>query len=261
VDIWQLDLSNGTPLRLTFEKGHSMMPVWSPDGKSIIFSSNPDGVFNLCQMAAGGGGSQKWILKSSESKFPTNWSSDGHFLLYTELNPKTKADLWVLPLEDDPRPIRLLNTNFRESDGCFSPDMRWIAYVSDETGRDEVFVRSFSRNSDSATFEASRKWLISKGGGIGPRWARNGKELYYMASDWKVMAVAITADADTDFHPAEPKPLFQVTSFVSSTSYTLNTGPWEVAPNGDKFIAPSPAIEGSPSPFTVILNWTALLKK
>ena len=257
VDIWQIDLSSGTPLRLTFEKGHSMMPIWSPDGKSIIFSSNLEGAFNLCQMPASGGGTQKWVLKSSASKFATSWSSDGKFVLYTEVNPKTKADLWILPLGANPIP--LLNTNFRESDGCFSPDMRWIAYVSDETGTDEVFVRAFSHNTDSASFGASPKWIISKGGGTAPRWARNGKELYYMASDWKVMATAISTDPV--FRPAEARILFQSTSFVSAASYTINTGPWDMAQDGSRFIVPLPAADGTPSPFTIILNWTSLLKK
>lgn len=218
------------------------------------------GVYNLYKKPAGGTEEEELLLKTSEHKFPTSCSHDGRFLLYTAMDPSTKADLWVLPLEGDRKPIPFLRTEFGEMDGRFSPDMRWIAYVSDESGRNEIYVRGFSQASRRASSEAGGKWLISKDGGTGPRWRQDGKELYYRAPDGNVMAVEVAAD--TEFQAATPKVLFHASpDFSEVTSILPGLSTWDVTPDGKRFLIATTPVENSLSPFTVVLNWTSLLKK
>jgi len=180
-------------------------------------------------------------------------------LLYTARDPKTNYDLWSLSMESGGRPTPFLRADFNESDAHFSPDMRWVAYTSDESGNNEVYVCECLQNPGEASLEAGVRFPISKGGGMGPQWRGDGKELYYLAPDGKVMAVAVSAD--TEFHTGTPEPLFQATLYNSSLSARLNTGPWVAASDGKRFLLPAPATESTPEPFTIILNWTALLKK
>jgi Tol biopolymer transport system component len=259
-DIWLLNFSRGTEQRFTFGQGNSSRPIWSPDGSHIIFGSDREGVYNLYQKPASGAKEEELLFKSTEHKYPTSWSSDEGFVLYTAIDQKTKQDLWLLSLESGVKAIPFLRTNFNEGDGQFSPDMRWIAYVSDESGSNEVYVRGFSRSSGSDALSASiGKWLISEGGGTGPRWRRDGKELYYRATDGKVIAVEITAG--TLFQAGSRKPLFQAPPDIAAL-YTIAPFPaWDVTADGKRFLLPVPAVENSPSPFNVVLNWTALLKK
>ena len=255
MDLWLLDFARGTNTRFTFGQGSNVLPVWSPDGSRIIFTSSRDGALNLYQKAASGVKDEEQLLKSSDSKYPTSWSSDGRFLLYTAVDPKTKEGLWVLPLEGDRKPMPFLRTEFNELDGRFSPDMRWVAYQSDESGNNEIYIRGFSPTS-GASMDTSGKWQVSVGGGTGPRWRRDGKELYYRAPDGKVMAVEIMARQA--FQSGTPKPLFQVPLIPGRT---IPISIWDVTSDGSRFLLTTPATESSPSPFTVILNWTAILKK
>ena len=126
------------------------------------------------------------LLKSSEDKHATSWSRDGRFLLYRMVDPKTKWDFWVLPLEGDKKPVPFLVKAFRENDARFSPDGHWVAYTSDESGQYEVYVRSFSMNSAGTAVEAGGKWQISNGFGDDPRWRGDGRELYYRSRDGQV---------------------------------------------------------------------------
>jgi Tol biopolymer transport system component len=256
-DIWLLDFARHTNMRFTFGQGNNRLPVWSPDGSQIIFASNRDGGDNLYQKAASGVKNEELLLKSSYDKFATSWSSEGRFLLYTASDPKTKYDLWVLPMEGDRKPMPFLRTEFNESDGHFSPDMRWIAYVSDESGNNEIYVRRFSQGS-GASLETGSKWVVSQGGGVAPRWRRNGKELYYLAPDRKVMVVEIAAD--TVFHSGTPKPLFPAPLNPGRLSAPLPLS-WDVTSDGNRFLFPTPAVERTPAPFTVVLNWQSGLKK
>jgi Tol biopolymer transport system component len=255
-DLWLLDFERGTNTRFTFEQGRNDAPIWSQDGGRIIFASKRDGAFNLYQKAASGVKNEELLLKSSEDKYPTSWSRDGRFLLYTLIDPKTKGDLWVLPLEGSRKPIPFLRTEFNECDGRFSPDMRWVAYTSDESGSKEIYVQGFSQSSGGTLSEMGGQWLISKGGGIGARWRGDGKELYYCAPDGKVMAVEVTAG--TVFQAGPPKPLFQAQFAITPRELPS----WDVTSNGNRFLIAKPVVaEGTPSPFTVVLNWTALLKR
>jgi eukaryotic-like serine/threonine-protein kinase len=261
-DIWLLNTLRGISTRFTFDKSSNHNPIWSPDGSRIAFASDRDGgVYNLYQKMSSGVKTEELLLKSGENKQPTSWSPDGRFLLYGSQNGKTKGDLWVLPLEGDRKPIPFLRSEFNEFDAHFSPDMRWIAYVSDESGGNEIYVQALSKTSAGNSVETGGKWLVSKGGGIGPRWRGDSKELYYTSADGNIMVVEVAAG--TAFQAATPKPLFKLPyqSFAISSISEMASVDCDVSADGNRFLLLSDAVESSPSPFNLILNWTALLKK
>jgi Tol biopolymer transport system component len=257
-DLWLIDLARGTNTRFTFGQGYNFLPIWSPDGSRIIFASDRGGTGDLYQKLVSGVKDEEVLLKSSNPKYPTSLSGDGRFLLYTALDPKTNCDLWVLPLQGDRKPIPLLQTNFNEFDGHFSPDMRWVAYVSDESGKNEIYVRGISQQSSGgAPLETVGKWLVSKGGGTGPRWRGDGKELYYRALDGRVMAMQVATD--TAFKAGTPEPLFQTPPDVKTLFIPIPY--WDVTSNGSRFILWTQFTENTSTPFTIVLNWPSLLKK
>jgi len=176
-------------------------------------------------------------------------------LLYTAADPKGNYGLWVLPLGGDKKPFPFLRTEFNERSGQFSPDGRWVAYSSDESGRDEIYVRAFSLGSGETGTGAEGKWLISNNGGILPRWRADGKELYYRTLDGTLMAVEVKTGPV--FEAGIPKILMQAPLIT-----VLKISPtWDVSPDGKRFFFPTPATESAQAPFTVVLNWPSLLKK
>jgi eukaryotic-like serine/threonine-protein kinase len=198
---------------------------------------------------------EELLLKSGEDKFPTSWSRDGRFLLFELSELKfAKYGLWVLPLQGEKKAFPFQRTEFNNYDGQFSPDGRWVAYFSDESGRDEIYVRTFSPDATAAASGAGGKWLISTGGGSGPRWRGDGKELYYIAPDGKLMEVDITTSPA--FRAGVPRVLFQ----TPQTSISTLAYAWDVTPDGKRFLLPETTQEGR-TPFTVVLNWQAGLKK
>jgi serine/threonine protein kinase len=255
--LWLHDFGRGTNTPLTFSSSTNVSPVWSPDGRRIIFASNRTGVFNLYQKDASGVKDEEPLPKSSDPQIPSSWSSNGRFLLYSAQDPKTQYDLWVLPLEGDRKPMSFLRTEFNEVDGHFSPDLHWVAYQSDESGSNEIYVRIFSTNS-GASSQTGGKWQVSVGGGMGPRWRSDGKELYYLAPDGKVMVVEVTPG--TVFQPGKPKSLFQAPSNLESY-LGIPLPSWDVASDGNRFLLMTPAPGAKQVPFTVVLNWQAGLKK
>jgi Tol biopolymer transport system component len=252
--LWLLDFSRSTRTRFTFGPSAAVDPVWSPDGNRIIFRSGPGGAPDLYQKLASGVKDEELLLKSTEMKYPTSWSRDGRFLLYTIRETKGRLGLWVLPLEGDRKPWPFLRTEFNERDGQFSPDGHWVAYISDESSRTEIYVRAFSPDSAGAASVAGGKWLISTGGGTAPRWRGDGKELFYLGPDGKLMAVEVTTDPV--FRTGTPKVLFQAPQVLPSI-VTF----WDLAADGKRFLFPAPIAQSEPAPFTVVLNWPSLLKK
>jgi Tol biopolymer transport system component len=262
-DIWLMDVLHQVPTRFTFDPAIEHYPVWSPDGGRIIFSSLRDGVFNLYGKGSGGTGAEEALLKSNLNKRPYDWSSDGRYLLFSVLDPKTKSDLWLLPdpagSGGDRKPRPLLTMPYNEAEGQFSPvqtgALRWVAYVSDESGRSEVFVQPFSETGS----DAAGKFQISSEGGSQPRWRRNGKEIYYIAPDGKLMAVDVKMTPQ--FEHSIPKPLFQARIFGSGTVAGGAYFRYAAAADGKRFLIDSVAEETVQAPITVVLNWTAGLKK
>ena len=252
-DVWLLDLARGTSTRLTFSSD-AEDPIWSADGKRVIFTSSPNGTSNLYEKLANGASGEELLLKSTEDKGPTDVSRDGRYLLYNSIDPKTGMDIWVLPLQGDRKPFPFLSTDFNEGDAHFSPDGRWVAYASGESGYGEIYVRPFSPDSNAADASgAGAKWQVSYGGGDAPRWSANGKELYYVTPDSKVMRVDVTTSPT--FQAGTPKLLFQAQDANDANgNYTID---------GKKFVFLVPAEQTGQarSAFNVVLNWQALLKQ
>ncbi len=252
--------------RPTFRQSLGSYPVWSSDGSRIAFAAG-DAVDTIYEKSASGAGEEKELLKKTdEIKLPSSWSHDGRFLLYYTFSvPKTGSDLWVLPLmgqeTGDREPVLLLGTDFNESLGSFSPDMRWIAYVSNESGRGEVYVRPFVASVSSGPGSSEPKlgegkWQVSRDGGTNPRWRADGKEIIFNASTGAgvpIMSVEVNGSGAA-FQMGTPKQLFLASG---------NSG-WDVTADGQRFmmiVSPGQGQQGPPTPITVVLNWQADLKK
>jgi len=246
-DLWLLDLVRAVPSRFTFDPARDSRPVWSPDGSRIAYSSSRDGPPNLYQKAASGAGEDEPLLKSGQSKDAWDWSADGRFLLYSSVDPKTLDDLWFLPVSGDRKPAPFLQTPFREYQGQFSPDGRWVAYVSDESGRAEVYVRPFPPGPGG-------KWQISTGRAYHPRWRRDGQELFFVTADQKLMAAPVKAGAA--FQPGLAQELFQ-TRMNLMGGMIANTYRYAVSADGKRFLMIVPLEEAVSTPITVVLNWAA----
>ena len=247
-DIWLIELSRGNPSRFTFDPSIDAFPVWSPDGSSIVFVSNRGGVFNLYQKPTSGASNEELLLKTDSGGFPMDWSADGRFLLFMVTDPKTRFDLWVLPMFGDRKPFPVLQTEFNERSGRFSPDGRWIAYASDESGTYQIYVQGFPGGGS--------KWQVSTNGGNWPMWRRDGKELYYVSADRKIMAVEVKGEGTT-FERGLPQALFDVhpASLINAQARFAVTG------DGQKFLVNNTIGDATSAPVAVVLNWTADLKK
>src|ERR1700674_604162 len=218
---------------------------------AIVFSSSRSGHFDLYQKNANGTGEDELLLKSDQDKIPTSWSRDGRFLLFTSNDPKTQDDIWVLPLDGDPKPVPFLRTESVAREGSFSPDGRWVAYTSFDSGRFEVYVRPFSLPGAAGSSSAGGKWQISKAGGFAPLWRGDSKELFYSAQDGKLMAVEVAANPA--FQAGIPQPLFSIAPNASNL---------QVTGDGKRFLTAAPPQQANAEiPITVLLNWPALLKK
>jgi len=244
--VWLFDLSRETSTKFTFEGTTNLGPVWTPDGKRIAFSSNKEGPGTLYWQLADGGGLER-LATGDYSQTPNSWSPDGQLLSFIETNPTTQRDIWVLRLSDrQAQPF--LQTRFDEGGHRFSPDGRWLAYVSDESGRPELYVQPYPG--------PSGKRQISTEGGTEPVWNRNGRELFYRAGD-KLMAVEITTQPALSV--GKPRVLFEG-RYVPSPSSPAN---YDVSPDGQRFlmVKPNEQEQAAPTQINVVLNWFEELKR
>jgi Tol biopolymer transport system component len=238
-DIWLIDLSQGTTSRFTSSSAYDFNPVWSPDGTRLVFSSTrlAGGGSDLFQKESSGSGEEEPLLRTGASNVATDWSADGRFILYQALQPKTNYDLWALPLEGDRNPIVLVQTEFSEQDARLSPDGRWLAYTSDESGRPEIYVRPFLRPGGSQ--------LISTSGGWQPRWRRgDGKELFYLSPERRIMAVSVQSDSSR-FRASTPRELLDE---------PVSEGSYDVSRDGQRFLINTVLPEAS-APIQIVVNW------
>jgi len=250
-DIWLLEAERGVVGRFTTNWELSIYPVWSPDSRTIVFTSGASR--NLFRKDTSGAGSEEPLAPAANTRLATDWSRDGRYLLYHEIGPDTPRHLWVLGMTPDGRaapdakPRPYLRTRFNESYGRFSPDSppRWVAYQSDVTGRYEVYIQAFP--------EPRGKFQISTGGGQYPQWGAGGRELFYLSPDYKLMVVSLKLGTDS-VEAANPRQLFPLPSL------DIGFSPYDTAPDGQRFLVrATPAQVGQP--LTVIVNWPALLKK
>lgn len=249
-NIWVIDLARDTGIRLT--SVFSQLPLWSSDGSHIVFqsSTNEVGKRGIVQKTANGVGELELLLNGVN--FPHDMSPDGRFILFTRRGEKTRLDTWALPLFGDRKEIPLLNSAFDEREPQVSPDGRWLAYCSDESGSYEIYVRPFS--ADAKVGDDKRR--VSTNGGSEVKWRANGQELFYVAEDGKMMSAPVkTSGAAIEF--GTPHALFKTRIFGQQA--ILHE--FDVTPDGQRFIVGTLIGEPKAPPPTVILNWTADLNK
>ncbi len=245
-DVWIAELARGTISRFTFSPNEEDDPVWTPDGLNIIYSD----VGEIALKSSSGIGDKRVLYSSKRDKVPTDISSDGKYLLFCDFNTKTGRDIWALPMTDDPKPIPVAVSQFAELSGHFSPDGRWIAYGSNETGRFEVYVRSFPSNTG--------KWQISTEGGSLPQWDASGLAVHFLDSKGRLMMVSITS-AGTSIHAGAPTVLFQTKNRSSGNSPGHI---YDVSADGKRFIISEDKYrKDSSEPLDLIVNWSADLNK
>ena len=243
--VWTLDLVRGTTSRLLLDATGAHRPIWSPDGTRIGFGSNRLGGHDLYEVASDGSGGERLVLSSKESGLEvTDWSLDGRFLLY-EIKRRGTYDMLVLPLQPDGKSQGLLETPAEEIQGQFSPDVRWIAYTSNESGSPEVYVRAFP--------DAGARWQVSVRGGAQPRWRRDGKELFYLALDGRLMAVSVNTTA-AGIETGPPRPLFDT---GIRGGFLDRRNQYVVTKDGQRFLVNLSAEDEKPAPITVVMNWDA----
>jgi Tol biopolymer transport system component len=250
--IWKLDVArNGNASRLTLGNMSRHAPVLSSDGSKMVFTANQSGHFDFFVKDLRQPESDQPLLATPANKYPMDWSRDGRFLVYETLDARTQRDLWVLPLVGDRTPRLLLHSEFNESQGQLSPDGLWIAYISDESGRWEVYVRAFPGLGDVR--------LISTGGGTQPRWRRDGREIFYVAADRRLMAVSLGPGPNLE--PAAPQALFRVPSLPSGVPTGLSDRMrFNVAADGQRFLINSPLDGAGPQSVIVSTDWQDLLR-
>ena len=245
-DVWVYDITGQTLTRMTFE-GNNQFPIWTPDGKRVTFRATRGGTRNIWWKPVDGSGTEEQLTSGDYNQTPQSWSPDGQILFYLDSDPVTSDDLWVLPLEGERQARSILRTPFVERDAQISPDGQWLAYTSDESGRQEIYVRPFPG--------PGGKRQISTDGGGGAAWARNGRELFYFGRSSQMMAVEI--QTQPTFSAGKPQLLFETFAPLSSANR-----PFDVTHNGQRFLMTKVSEQELPATqLTVVLNWFEELKR
>ena len=250
-DVYLQDLVRGTTTRLTFDPAADSTAVLSPDGSQVVFFSNRASTQGLYRKSSSGAGNDETFFIDSLGAYPDSWSDDGRYILYDKNGgSQTKIDLWVVPTTGERKPSPYLATEFEEAHGQFSPDGRWVAYTSNESGRSEVYVQSFPIGNG--------KWQVSTMGGDQPMWRRDGKELFYAAPDNSLMSVSVGGSGSTlDF--GRPLLLFQTLMPVGGIADDRNS--YVPSLDGQRFLISTLADSTNLQPMILILNWGEGIKK
>jgi Tol biopolymer transport system component len=244
-DIWTYDLTRDVLTRLTYDR-KSSTPKWAPDGKHLVFGSTRNGALNLFVQTADGSGQAERLFPSQDYEYVGSWSPDGRMLTFIEESPTDSGDIWVLPLQGERKPQPFLRAPLTQYGALISPDGRWLAYLSNESGRFEVYVTSFP--------SGQGKWQISTEGGTQVMWAPNGRELFWRNGD-KVMVTGVEANAT--FVATKPRMLFSATYM----RHWEGLPDWDITPDGQRFIMIKVGeTESAPTHMNVVLNWFEELK-
>ncbi len=247
-DLWIFDVARGLRSRFTFDPSPDGWPIWTADGKQVIFSSIRKGKnrWNLYRKSVAGTGEDEILLESERDKFPTQCSPDGRSLLFVSRgDPVTKSDLWVMPLSGGGEPTPVLRSQFSEQAGILSPDGRFMAYESDESSKVEVYVTPFPT--------PSRKWQISTAGGEKPHWRHDGKEIVYLAPDNKLMAVDVNPTG-TDFQVGVSKTLFEIQPQRPGNVFAMSS-------DARRFLVNTSIVDQNSQPLTLVVPWTAAIDR
>jgi Tol biopolymer transport system component len=254
IDIWTYDLNRNVSTRLTFKQDADVLPHWTPDGKKIAYSSNNGGgVFDSFIKNADGSGEASPMYKSGSNKFVTDFSPNRNIVLYSVVNFKNTSSGWDIVAQragDDQNPIDVLSTKFNERLGGFSPNMKWIAYQSNESGKNQIYIIPFDANNPSG--KTSGKWQISVDGGESPKWMDNGKKIYFITSSNKIMAVDVN-EKGSSLSPGSPYLVFNPGNNPISRIYDIDH-------TGTKIVASVPNGQSIQPPITLVANWKKEVK-
>jgi Tol biopolymer transport system component len=256
-DVWLIDVARGIRTRLTVDPANDNRAIWSADGTRLVFFSNRQANGELYQRSSNGAGADEVLPADGGNKAPSSFSTDGKYLLYTSVAPGRRpgagpgagaSELWVLPLTGDRKSFAFLKSSFPLVQARFSPDGRWVAYVSTENGRQEVYVTPFPG--------PGGRIQVSTTGGTWPRWRRDGKEIFYInneASAPSLIAAAVQANGAA-FEVGATQPLFSFQLGGPRSTY-------DVTADGQRFLVNTRGEQAptAPSPLTVVVNWTAAL--
>jgi Tol biopolymer transport system component len=241
-DLWIFDIARNFRSRFTSDPEDELGARWTPDGRNVAYQVNTKGIF---LKPSGSSSTERRLLEAAHNEYPDSWMPDQHSLLYEVDDPKTSWDLWMLPLAEGSKPYPFIQAPLRQEYGRISPDGRWVAYRSTESGRDEIYVVPFPGPGD--------KVQLSTNGGSYPRWRRDGKEMFYINTNNRMMAALVDGGA-AQFKVGAEAPLFEV-------RLLRGDWPYDVSADGQRFVVNSRIEQSTSTPLTVVVNWTAGLRK
>lgn len=236
--LWLLDLTQGTTTRFISE-GHNLFPVWAPESQRLAFGSARNAPPNVFLKSLAGNGLEERLLEARFQCDPSSWTPDGNAVIFTMIDPQTRRDIWLVPVSGDRKPQPVLQTKANEQGGRVSPDGNWLAYWSDESGGNELYVTQFPQPAHTRR--------ISTSGGVNPFWRSDGKELYFLVGN-KLMAVSI--NAGKELQSGTPQPLFDFEGFW-----------YEPSQDGQRFLTFAVTEKAPPPPINMVLNWATEMKK
>ncbi len=252
-DIWVIDIARAVPSRITFDPAQEWSPSWSADGSRIIFGSNRGGHTHIYQKASSGVGNDELVFKSDDNEIPMHWSRDGQHIVFSR--PKTEtnnrdSDTWILNMPGEKKAVPFVESPFEKTQARVSPDGRWLAYSTNESGMYQIVVQSFPDPNRG-------KWQITAQGGVEPKWRRDARELYYLSLDGKLMSVPLKSERT--FEAGTPVVLFQTPLTVNRTSPERDRR-YDVAPDG-RFLIVVPQTTSASTPVAAVVNWAAELAR